>query len=159
MCHTLAGPLSTILRVDVPKAYGAHSVCISLTGLLSVCSKRGVLHELCVCLHSALLDMTGRHPDPKRCSTTISNAQRFATVSLLPTLPLDCPPNAVLALYQVIYHRLIPEEAYAPYDPTRSGSVTESVFRRGLSDAFRLPFSDDQLDTLTRRYRHGGNKV
>lgn len=60
---------------------------------------------------------------------------------------------------QVVYHRLIPEDAFKPYDPTRSGSVTEPVFRRGLSDAFRMPFNDDQLETLSQRYRNGGNKV
>lgn len=58
-----------------------------------------------------------------------------------------------------MYHRLIPEDAFMPYDPTRSGTVTEGVFRRGLSDAFRMPFNDAQLDTLSQRYRHGGNKV
>lgn len=58
-----------------------------------------------------------------------------------------------------MYHRLIPEDAFMPYDPTRSGTVTEGVFRRGLSDAFRMPFDDAQLDTLSQRYRHGGNKV
>ncbi|CBJ27458.1 conserved unknown protein [Ectocarpus siliculosus] len=73
--------------------------------------------------------------------------------------PKDSLPIERKMASKVVYHRLIPEDAYAPYDPTRSGSVTESVFRRGLSDAFRLPFSDDQLDTLTRRYRHGENKI
>ncbi|CAM9270699.1 unnamed protein product, partial [Ectocarpus sp. 13 AM-2016] len=73
--------------------------------------------------------------------------------------PKDSLPIERQMASKVVYHRLIPEDSYRPYDPTRSGSVTESVFRRGLSDAFRLPFSDDQLDTLTRRYRHGGNKV
>lgn len=46
-----------------------------------------------------------------------------------------------------------------PYDPTRSGAVTEPVFRRGLSDAFRMPFNDDQLDTLSQRYRQEPKKV
>jgi len=59
----------------------------------------------------------------------------------------------------VVYHRLSPEDAYAPYDPTRSGAVTEHVFRRGLSDAFRMPFDNAQLDALAQRYRQGQNKV
>lgn len=46
-----------------------------------------------------------------------------------------------------------------PYDPTRSGTVTEAVFRRGLSDAFRMPFDEAQLATLTERYRHSADKV
>ena len=59
----------------------------------------------------------------------------------------------------MVYHRLQPEDAYTPYDPTRSGTVTEQVFRRGLSDAYRMTFSDAQLDTLTKRYRHGTDKA
>lgn len=46
-----------------------------------------------------------------------------------------------------------------PYDPTRSGTVAEPVFRRGLSDAFRMPFSDAQLETLSQRYRHSETKA
>lgn len=58
-----------------------------------------------------------------------------------------------------MYHRLMPEDAYLPYDPTRSGAVTGPVFRRGLSDAFRMTFTDAKLDALAQRYRQSENKV
>lgn len=58
-----------------------------------------------------------------------------------------------------MYHRLMPEDAYMPYDPTRSGSVTDAVFRRGLWDAFGMPFTDPQLETLAERYGQGEGKV
>eukprot|EP00903_Cladosiphon_okamuranus_P014842 g13743.t1 len=73
--------------------------------------------------------------------------------------PKDSLPIERQMATKVVYHRLIPEDAFMPYDPTRSGTVTEPVFRRGLSDAFRMPFNDAQLDTLSKRYRHGGSKV
>lgn len=47
-----------------------------------------------------------------------------------------------------------------PYDPTRSGLVTEAVFRRCLRDAFRMPFTEEELTALTERYcKSPDNKV
>ncbi|CAN0066595.1 unnamed protein product [Ascophyllum nodosum] len=60
---------------------------------------------------------------------------------------------------KVVYHRLRPEDAYAPYDYNRSGTVTEAVFRRGLSDAFRIPFSEDQIDALAEKYKDEKDQV
>lgn len=77
--------------------------------------------------------------------------------------PAPRPPPPLLPPIEtptkVVYHRLTPEDAYTPYDPTRLGAVTEAVFTRGLSDAFRMPFSEAQLNSLARRYRCGDNQA
>ncbi|CAM9638892.1 unnamed protein product [Pylaiella littoralis] len=76
-----------------------------------------------------------------------------------PPPPKDSLPIERQMASKVVYHRLMPEDAYLPYDPTRSGAVTGPVFRRGLSDAFRMTFTDAKLDALAQRYRQSENKV
>lgn len=76
---------------------------------------------------------------------------RFLSLPYYPTHPY--------ILLKMVYYRLEPEDAYAMYDPTHSGAVPESVFRRGLADAFRMPFTEAQLDELSDRYRVGVNKA
>lgn len=60
---------------------------------------------------------------------------------------------------QVVDHGLNPDDAFEHHDPTRSGLVTETIFRRNLADAFRMPFTQDQVDALVERYRMLKTKV
>lgn len=60
---------------------------------------------------------------------------------------------------QVSYHRLRPENVFTPHDYNHSGTVTRAVFRQGLADAFRISFSEAQLDELEERYRSKGDQA
>lgn len=79
-----------------------------------------------------------------------------------PIVPSSRCPIAPLRrplISKLVYHRLEPEDAFTAYDPTHSGTITEAVFRRGLGDAFRMPFTERQLSDLSDRYRVGENKA